>query len=144
MFCKNCGSQLSDDAKFCEYCGTPIEVAEDVQTNTPEPEFIQTEPTSSQARAVNDPSLPSLGSILGFGIASVATCEFGIPGIIFGAIGKSKAKQVLNGGGALGGQGKAGNIMSKVGLIIGIVMTVIWTIYVLIVGIAACSLNLYF
>lgn len=24
MFCNNCGKQIPDDAKFCDYCGTPI------------------------------------------------------------------------------------------------------------------------
>lgn len=24
MFCKNCGKQICDDAKFCECCGTVI------------------------------------------------------------------------------------------------------------------------
>lgn len=28
MFCKKCGSQLSDDAKFCKKCGTPIYLKE--------------------------------------------------------------------------------------------------------------------
>ncbi len=27
MFCKKCGSQLKDNAKFCGVCGTPVEVA---------------------------------------------------------------------------------------------------------------------
>ena len=25
MFCKNCGSELSDSAKFCTKCGTKVE-----------------------------------------------------------------------------------------------------------------------
>ncbi|MBE5873233.1 MAG: tetratricopeptide repeat protein [Lachnospiraceae bacterium] len=27
MFCKNCGTQLNDDAKFCGNCGTPVQAA---------------------------------------------------------------------------------------------------------------------
>lgn len=27
MFCKNCGTQLNDDAKFCASCGTPVQAA---------------------------------------------------------------------------------------------------------------------
>ena len=25
MFCKNCGHEISDDAKFCSNCGTKVE-----------------------------------------------------------------------------------------------------------------------
>lgn len=30
MFCKNCGHEISDDAKFCSNCGTKVEVDEDI------------------------------------------------------------------------------------------------------------------
>ena len=30
MFCKNCGKQISDDSRFCRYCGTLVEELEDV------------------------------------------------------------------------------------------------------------------
>ena len=30
MFCKNCGHEISDDAKFCSNCGTKVEVDKDV------------------------------------------------------------------------------------------------------------------
>ncbi len=70
-------------------------------------------------------------SVLTMGILAVALCEFGILGIIFGAIGKSKAKAYVAYYGATTGQVKAGSIMSKIGFIVGIVMTVIWTIYII-------------
>lgn len=28
MFCKNCGTQLKDETKFCQTCGTPVSVSE--------------------------------------------------------------------------------------------------------------------
>lgn len=30
MFCKNCGREISDDAKFCSNCGTKVEVDKDI------------------------------------------------------------------------------------------------------------------
>lgn len=30
MFCKNCGHEISDDAKFCSNCGTNVEVDKDI------------------------------------------------------------------------------------------------------------------
>lgn len=27
MYCKNCGKQIADDAKFCDGCGTPAETS---------------------------------------------------------------------------------------------------------------------
>ena len=30
MFCKNCGHEISDDAKFCSNCGTKVEVEEEI------------------------------------------------------------------------------------------------------------------
>ena len=27
MYCKNCGSEIADGAKFCSQCGTPVEAA---------------------------------------------------------------------------------------------------------------------
>lgn len=30
MFCKNCGHEISDDAKFCSNCGTKVEVDKDI------------------------------------------------------------------------------------------------------------------
>ena len=30
MFCKNCGKQISNDSRFCRYCGTLVEELEDV------------------------------------------------------------------------------------------------------------------
>lgn len=38
MFCKNCGTQLNDDAKFCASCGTPVQAApQPVAEPTPAP-----------------------------------------------------------------------------------------------------------
>ena len=36
MFCINCGTQLQEDAKFCQKCGRPQQAAPDVQKTKPE------------------------------------------------------------------------------------------------------------
>lgn len=39
MFCKNCGKELTDDAKFCNACGTSVEgVAQPAAASTPAPQ----------------------------------------------------------------------------------------------------------
>ena len=68
-----------------------------------------------------------------FGILSLALTEIGLLGVIFGAIGKSKAKAYAASCGEPSGQVKAGSIMSKIGFIVGIVMTVIWVLDIILV-----------
>lgn len=34
MFCKNCGSEIKNDAKFCSECGTYINIEQDVNTDS--------------------------------------------------------------------------------------------------------------
>lgn len=41
MFCKNCGKQLSDDAKFCSGCGTPVTPPAPPQEPEPPAEPVQ-------------------------------------------------------------------------------------------------------
>lgn len=60
-----------------------------------------------------------------FGILSLALTEIGLLGIIFGAIGKSKAKAFaqLNDG-VVTGKAKVGKILSTLGLVFGIIALV--------------------
>lgn len=37
MFCRNCGNQLNDNAKFCGLCGTPVVNKQEPQQSAPEP-----------------------------------------------------------------------------------------------------------
>ncbi len=57
-----------------------------------------------------------------FGILSLVFNEFSILGIIFGAIGKGKAKKfAAENGGVVTGKAKVGKILSTVGLVLGII-----------------------
>ncbi len=81
--------------------------------------------------------------VLTMGILSCALCGTGIMGIIFGAIGKKKVQQYLaENNGMTCGQVTAGSITSKIGFIIGIVMTCFWVIYItVIVGAIAFAIS---
>jgi hypothetical protein len=78
---------------------------------------------------------------LTFGILSLVFC--GILGIIFGAIGRKKGKEFIAQGGELAGSSKVGFILSKVGLILGIIATIVIAIYliVIIAGVASGALK---
>ena len=56
MFCKNCGKEISDDAKFCEYC------SKEVESNKPE----STEIESNNVESSSDNSRFSLKKIISF------------------------------------------------------------------------------
>lgn len=74
---------------------------------------------------------------LTFGILSLVFC--GILGIIFGAIGRKKGKEFIAQGGELAGSSKVGFILSKVGLILGIIATIVIAIYLIVIIAAAAS-----
>ena len=78
-------------------------------------------------------------NLLVLGILAVVLAELGIPGIILGAIGRSKGKKFVQAGGTLTGAAKVGYILSLVGLILGIVMTVFWVIYLIVIIAAGAS-----
>ena len=75
---------------------------------------------------------PSQGSVLTFGILSLALCGSAILGLIFGIICKSKAKAYIAAHGQLEGSAKPGNILGTIGLIISIIMIVIYIILIIV------------
>ena len=70
MYCSNCGAQIDDQSRFCDLCGTPVEV----QTETPAVPASQPE-ESAKANQEKQP-------FSGFCIAG-----FIMPFLFFGAIG---------------------------------------------------------
>ena len=84
--------------------------------------------------------LPNGGSMLAFGIVSIVLSALsaipyfiifgiGIAGIIFGAVGLNMKKKYVNAGVYLTGTAKAGAILSKIGMIVGIAITSFWVAY---------------
>lgn len=78
-------------------------------------------------------ALPAQPNLLVFGILSLVFSS--IVGIILGAIGRKKGKAYIAQGGTLTGASKVGYILSLVGIILGIIVTV----YLVIVIIAAIA-----
>lgn len=71
--------------------------------------------------------------VLVFGILGLAfACSFSLSflGIIFSAIGMSQANNFARENGAVFGKAKVGRILSKVGLPLGIVFTVLFIVYI--------------
>ena len=144
MFCKNCGTKIEEGLKFCPNCGTPVaapaQQTPPPQQQTPPPQqgyyqqpaqpaYQPAQPAYRPAPAAN---LPETTPILVLGILSLV---FGsIVGIILGAIGRNKARAYVNAGGELSGKAKVGSILSKLGIIFGIIELVLIVIYVIVFG----------
>lgn len=107
MFCKNCGADIPADTEFCPNCGAAV--------------------TAAPAPAQNADCTAKARTLMILGIIAAALAELGIPGIILGAIGLKKAKAFVAEFGSTWGMSKAGRILSMVGLILGIIMTIVWT-----------------
>ena len=142
MFCKNCGTKIEEGLKFCPNCGTPVaapaQQTPPPQQQTPPPQqgyyqqpsqpaYQPAQPAYRPAPAAN---LPETTPILVLGILSLV---FGsLVGIILGAIGRNKARAYVNAGGELSGKAKVGSILSKLGIIFGIIELVLIVIYAII------------
>lgn len=163
MFCKFCGNQLDDDAKFCSKCGKLVSAETNENKKEPETVVISDEygnPTASyNAPAVSNPqptyqpySAPVSEnsavrdaegkSILVFGILGVAfACSiyFAFLGIIFSVIARSKLKRYLNCYGETRGTATVGKYLSLGGIIGSIVMTAISVLLIFSIIMAAAS-----
>lgn len=57
MFCKNCGHEISDDAKFCSNCGTKVEVEEDIVVPVAVVDKIEEEVNESEVETNKEESV---------------------------------------------------------------------------------------
>ena len=114
MYCVNCGKELADDAKTCPYCGVSVrnepireyDPMEDLMGFEEEP-VGQPMPTSAENVQTGSNGLAIAGFI----------CAFFVPvlGIIFSAIGMSRAKKMNKKGLGLA---IAGLVIAIVGMLI--------------------------
>ena len=118
MFCKFCGKEIEEGAKFCPACGGII-------TNEDTP--IVEEPIPVFNPYLEEKLETYAKKSLIFGILSLALSN--IIGLIFAFIGRGQAKKyaVLNGG-ILDGKAKVGSILSTVAIPVTII-SFIATVY---------------
>ncbi|MBQ3416502.1 MAG: hypothetical protein IJH32_01525 [Ruminococcus sp.] len=152
MNCKQCGAIIPDGGIICPYCGFDTR-GPSVQTLNnsqrfqqpvqaqyippqPQPQYIP--PQQPVAPAYVTPQQQAdANSVLIFGILGLAfACTFWLSflGIIFSAIDRGKVKDYLYRYGVLYGKSKVGNILSRIGLPVAIVLTalaVFYTIYLI-------------
>lgn len=136
-FCTACGSQIEDDARFCTSCGAPVE------------EPACEAPCACEAPAYEEPVVnvgntpeqdAATKSALITSIVGAVLAEIGLPGWIVSAIARKKCKRAIADG-VTGGKLKAANIVSRIGLPIGIVMTFVWLIYIIVIVVAVAAAN---
>lgn len=95
-----------------------------------------------QYQQYNQPSYNTMApqpNILVFGILSLVLGP--LFAIIFGAIGRSKGKAYVAQGGTLTGASKVGFILSKVGLILGIICMAFIVLYVVLLATGTIDIN---
>ena len=93
-----------------------------------QPAYSQQQAQPQYAQPVGENTSP----LLVFGILALAfACTFYVSflGIVFGAMQKNKLEAYLAAGGIYAGKAKVGGILGKVGLIVGIVLTAIFAVY---------------
>lgn len=109
-YCEKCGAQMDDTTRFCPVCGA--------------------ENTAVTAQVVEDPNMPPEGLNV-MAIVGMALASTGIPGIIVSAIAKKRAKS--------GQYRHPLGPLATAGLIVSIVMTVFWIIYIIAIAFAAAK-----
>lgn len=167
MVCKNCGSTVEENVKFCPECGAPMEaaeeavkaVAEDVYSEpeqtysspqqndyvSPQPAAAAPPPASQvYPQSVKPETTPELEErskktlTMGFlAIVFGSTFFLSFLGIIFGAIGIGRANAFKRAAGIIYGRAKVGHKLSIAGLVLGIVLTVLFVIWLVFIVFAA-------
>ena len=132
MKCNKCNAELLDETLFCPYCGTKTEYASDKKE--PEVEILNSEPkVETPSEAGCWAKFAQISNILGtitistfwipfFGLFSMFP---GIPGIVFGGLGKnSKIDDVKP-------IAESGFIKSLIGTILSIVSYFVWVFIII-------------
>lgn len=175
MFCKKCGTVISENALFCTRCGAslavtqegsapvpavqpqpaapapvqpmqPVQFQQPIQPKQPiqpiqpvqpiQPEQSKAEPVSEPVNAVplvteeqkHDANDLFVWGIVGLAFSSSFFLSF--LGIIFSSIARNKAKAYIARYHAIYGKAKVGNILSKVGVPLGIGLTILCILYI--------------
>ena len=122
MFCTNCGSQINDNLRFCPNCGAIVSGEKQNVTAA-----------STYVGPMGNPTPVLVWGILGLAFS----CAFftSVLVIIFSCIGLRKANDYISfTQGAYSKQATIGRNLSKAGLIVGIIMTVLLVIYICVIA----------
>ena len=129
MICNNCGTQMSDNQRFCPSCGQ-FQNAASVQTNpTTYYAPMGMQPNHAAAEAKKN-SLA--GSILTWGILSLVfsdTFFLSLLGFIFSFKVSSLVNEYEQTFGPTTGRARVGKIFGTVGKILGLILTIFATLY---------------
>lgn len=142
MFCKHCGTQIEDEAKFCPTCGRIVEKEESVANensapnyfDSPAPNYFDTPAPNYNGEGYRPQQRESGGGILALAILSLVFAEtffLSFLGIIFAYIAKSKINSYIIRNGELDAPGKVGRGLSIAGLIVSWIMTGLFTLYII-------------
>ena len=127
MYCKHCGTQLENDARFCQNCGASL-----AETPTAQPEIL-VDPAKEQKKD------EAAGEVLKWGIIGLAfslSCILSLLGWIFSAKARRLRRAYEAEYGEVTGRALVGKIRGNVGFGVGIGYTIFFTLYFLIIGIA--------
>lgn len=140
QFCTKCGGVVPEGSAFCPNCGEPVaQAAQPQQPQYQQPAYQQ--PVYQQPVYQPTANVGAQPNLLVFGILSLVFSV--VVGIILGAIGRSKGKAYIAQGGQLTGASKVGFILCKVGLILSIIATVFFVIYMIAIGAGLATYKSY-
>lgn len=118
MYCKQCGTIISDDTSVCPGCGAATE-----QT------AVAKADSSTAVPAVTASPVPVLvWGIVGLTLSIIFYVSF--LGIIFSAIASKKAKEYFASYGNASNMARIGKGLSKAGIIVGIINTVLLVLFI--------------
>ena len=122
MYCRQCGAENGYNTAYCTSCGAPLREGQPEEAAFPDE-------NSPEFKAKNEKAQPVLTMGILALIFSNLTATV-ILGIVFGAIGLKRSKAYRAEYGELTGKAKTGTLLARLGLIIGIFFTVVFTIIV--------------
>ena len=126
-FCKNCGNELPDEAKFCTSCGTPAQENETVEATPVVNETVYTETPAPKERSLN------VGMLV-FSIINTALCcqLFGIIAIIMTILARTADTDEGE-----NSKLKTAKTLNILGVVLGFVISVAYIIFMFVIGLTA-------
>ena len=140
MYCRNCGTKLDDDMKFCPECGAPVvrengKAETDFYSETQPAADPNPQPKTGCEPVRETPKDTSTASMV-FGLISLGSMQiaavsfaglgwlFAIAGIVFGIIAQAKSAQYRRRFGIRNGKAKAGKILGCIATVFCILILV--------------------